>query len=125
MPTKVSMDTGTTPATCPAAYVVCYQYKVKWSEANPAGVKISVYAVTRCLGKPHCVGTGVSITSADLKLLGTAAASAGSMTFICGGGESPGAGWLKVGTKTVYIYGVIVEASNTTGKSIAAIAYSA
>ena len=125
MPTKVSMSGAATPSKCPTGYVVCNQYTVKWTEANPTGVTMSVYGVTKCIGKPKCIGSGVFIPSADLTLLGTAAASNGSMTFISGGGESVGAGWLKIGTKTVNIYGVIVGAKSTLGQSVFAIAYSA
>ena len=125
MPTKVSMSGAVEPSKCPTGYLVCNQYTVKWTEANPTDVTISVYGVTKCIGKPKCIGSGVFIPSANLTLLGTAAASNGSMTFISGGGESVGAGWLKIGTKTVNIYGVIVGAKSTLGQSVFAIAYSA
>jgi hypothetical protein len=64
------------PAKCPAAYSLsCFEYKVTWTEADPAGVTIDVYAVTQCLSKPHCTLPTTTIPSSDLFLLSSAAAS--------------------------------------------------
>ena len=115
----------TPPATCPAAFgASCFSYKVSWTEADPTGVTIHVYAVTKCLAKPHCVLPTTTITPADLYSLGTAAASKGSYSFVVGDGESYGDGWVKSGSATLYLYAVVVQATSASGNSSYVIAWS-
>jgi len=59
------------------------------AESNPSGVTIRIYALTACLhsataSKPNasCVDAGDTIPKADLLILGTAPASAGSYSFV-------------------------------------------
>jgi hypothetical protein len=116
----------TPPATCPAPYgASCYQYKVTWTEADPAGVTINVYAVTACLSKPHCVLPTTAIPAANLVLLGSATASAGAVTFVVGDGESQGDGWMQgPGKTTLYVDAVVVQAKSAAGVSSFVIAWS-
>jgi hypothetical protein len=91
---------------------------VTWTQANPAGVTVKAYAVTKCLAKPHCLKATTVIPAADLVLVGSAAASKGSLTFVVGGGESNGDGWMKgSGGTTLFVYAVVVQASSASGKS--------
>ena len=114
----------TPPATCPAAFgASCFAYKVSWTEASPTGVTITVFAVTKCLAKPHCLATTTLIPNADMYSLGSAAASKGSFSFVVGDGESYGDGWVKSGSSTLYLYAVVVQASSSTGKSSTVIAW--
>jgi len=124
-PTAVAMTDMTPPATCPSAYgASCYQYKVTWTEANPTGVTINVYAVTECLSKPHCVLPTTTIPAADLVLVGTANASTGAVTFIVGDGESNGDGWLNgSGGTTLFVDAVVVQAKSAAGTSSFVIAW--
>lgn len=124
-PTAVTMVGLTPPATCPAAFgASCYAYKVTWSEPDPAGVTINIYAVTKCLAKPRCVAATTPITAADLYSLGTASASTGSLSFVVGDGESYGDGWVMSGGTTLYLYAVVVQASSASGKSPFVVAWS-
>ena len=108
----------TPPATCPAAFgASCNSYKVSWTEADPTGVTITVYAVTKCLAKPHCLTATTAIAPADLYSLGSAAASTGSLSFVVGDGQTYGDGWVKSGSSTLYLYAIVVQASSASGKS--------
>jgi hypothetical protein len=67
----------------------CEWLRVAWRESNPSGVTIRIYALTACLhsataSKPNasCVDAGDTIPKADLLILGTAPASAGSYSFV-------------------------------------------
>jgi hypothetical protein len=114
----------TPPATCPAAFgASCFAYKVTWTEADPTGVTITVFAVTRCLDKPHCLLATTVLPAANMYSLGSAAASKGSFSFVVGDGESYGDGWVKNGSSTLYLYAVVVEASSASGKSATVIAW--
>lgn len=124
-PTGVAMADLTPPATCPTAFgASCYSYKVTWTEPDPAGVTITVYAVTKCLAKPRCVAATTPLTAADLYSLGTAPASTGSLSFVVGDGESDGDGWVMSGSKTLYLDAVVVQASNSSGSSSYVVAWS-
>lgn len=124
-PTSVKLVDLPQPATCPAAYSVsCFAYKVTWTQANPTGVTIKVYAVTKCIAKPHCLKSTTPIPSSDLYLLSSAAASKGTLTFIVGDGESNGDGWVKSGGKTLFLWAVVVKASSAAGDSSTVIAWS-
>jgi hypothetical protein len=115
----------TPPATCPTAFgASCFSYKVTWTEADPTSVIVHIYAVTKCLDKPHCVLPTTAIPAANLYSLGTAAASKGSYSFVVGDGESYGDGWVKSGATTLYLYAVVVQATSATGTSSFVIAWS-
>jgi hypothetical protein len=87
-------------------------------------VTINVYAVTECLAKPHCLLADTAIPAADLYPLATGAASAGSLTFIVGDGQTNGDGWVTTsGGDTLYLYGVVVQASSASRKSPFVIAF--
>jgi hypothetical protein len=123
-PTAVKIADLPQPAKCPAAYSVsCFEYKVTWTEANPAGVTIKIYAVTKCLSKPHCTLAATKIPAADLVLVSSSAASKGSVTFIVGDGESQGDGWVVTGGKQLPIWSVVVQASSASGTSPIVIAW--
>jgi hypothetical protein len=123
-PTSVKLVNLPQPATCPAAYSLsCFAYKVTWTQPNPTGVTIKVYAVTKCLTTPHCIKSTTTIPSADLFQLASASASTGSLTFIVGDGESYGDGWVKSGSNTLYLYAVIVRAASAAGTSPNVIAW--
>ena len=123
-PTGVKLTDLPQPATCPAAYSVsCFAYKLSWTQANPTGVTIKVYAVTKCLTTPHCLKSTTVIPSADLFQLASASASKGSLTFIVVDGESNGDGWVKSGSKTLYLWSVVVKASSAAGDSPTVIAW--
>lgn len=115
----------TPPATCPTAYgASCFAYQVTWTEADPAGVTVNVYAVTACLAKPHCLLPTTAIPAADLVQLGTASASTGSLSFVVGDGESDGDGWLVgSGGATLFVDAVVVQATSASGKSSYVIAW--
>jgi hypothetical protein len=117
-PTGVTMVDQTPPATCPSPFgASCYKYKVSWTEANPTGVTIAVYAVTICPAKPHCLTSTTPIPTGNLTSMGSAAASAGTLSFVVGDGETNGDGWFGSGTNTKYVYAVVVQASSSAGKS--------
>ncbi len=118
-PTGVAWTSLADPATCPAKLgPTCFKYKVDWSEADPTGVTIDIIGVTKCLDKPHCVLPTTTIPPSQMVLLASASASKKSTTVILGGGQSNGAGWLPgSGGKTLYIYGVVVQARSPAGKS--------
>ena len=115
----------TPPATCPAAFgASCYSYKVSWTEADPADVTIHVYAVTKCLAKPHCVLPTTTITPADLYSLGTAAATEGLAAASWSATASPTAtAGCKSGAATLYLYAVVVQATSASGNSSYVIAW--
>jgi hypothetical protein len=124
-PTNVVETDLVPPAKCPTAYgASCFAYKVTWSEADPAGVTVKLYAVTKCLAKPHCLTAATAIPSADLALLGTAPASKGVISFVVGDGETYGDGWLP-GSKgtTLYVYATVIQASTVSGVSSFVIAW--
>jgi hypothetical protein len=115
------MKDATPPSPCPSPYgATCNAYKVTWTQPNPTGVTIKVFAVTKCLAKPHCIPkAGIFIPAADLVQVGSAAASKGSLTFVVGGGQSDGDGWMKSsGGKTLFVDAVVVQASSGSGKSL-------
>jgi hypothetical protein len=114
------MKDATPPSPCPSPYgATCNAYKVTWTQPNPAGVTIKVFAVTKCLAKPHCLKAGIFISAADLVEVGSAAASKGSLTFVVGGGQSDGDGWMKSsGGKTLFVDAVVVQASSASGNSV-------
>jgi len=123
-PTGAKMTSLAAPKTCPAAYgASCFKYEVGWSEAVTSGVTVDVYGVTKCLDKPDCVLATTAIPAAQLTLLASAAASKKAVTFVLGDGESLGAGWVTSSGKTLYIYGVVVQARNAGGKSPTAVAW--
>ncbi len=124
-PTGVTMTDLTPPASCPAPFgASCFKYKVSWTQADPAGVTIDVYAVTKCLLKPHCMTATTPVPTGNLAHLGSAAASAGSLDFVVGDGETYGDGWLGSGKNTLYVYAVVVQASSSAGKSSFVLAWS-
>jgi hypothetical protein len=84
---------------------------------------MTVFAVTKCLAKPHCLATTTVIPAANMYSLGSAAASKGSFSFVVGDGQSYCDGWVKSGSSTVYLYAVVVQASNANGKSSTVIAW--
>jgi hypothetical protein len=114
------MKDATPPSTCPSPYgLTCNAYKVTWTQPNPSGVTIKVYAVTKCFAKPHCLKAGIFIPAANLVQVGSAPASTGSVTFVVGGGQSDGDGWMKSsGGKTLFVYAVVVQASSSAGESL-------
>jgi hypothetical protein len=115
------MKDATPPSPCPSPYgATCNAYKVTWAQPNPAGVTVKVFAVTKCFAKPHCFKAGIFISAADLVQVGSAAASTGSVTFVVGGGQSDGDGWMKSsGGKTLFVYSVVVQAtSSASGESL-------
>ncbi len=115
----------TPPASCPAPFgASCFKYKVSWTQPNPAGVTIDVYAVTKCLLKPHCMTATTPVPTGNLAHLGSAQASAGSLDFVVGDGETYGDGWLGSGKNTLYVYAVVVQASSSAGKSSFVLAWS-
>jgi hypothetical protein len=117
-PTGVTIADQTPPATCPSPFgASCYKYKISWTEANPTGVTITVYAVTICPGKPHCLTAKSPIPTGNLTSMGSAAASAGTLSFVVGDGESYGDGWFGSGKNTKYVYAVVAQASSSAGKS--------
>jgi hypothetical protein len=123
-PTAVKMTDLTPPATCPAAFgASCFAHKVTWTETDSTGVTITVYAVTKCLAKPHCLLTTTVVPAANMYSLGSAAASKGELSFVVGDGESNGDGWVKSGATTLYLYAVVVQASSVNGKSSTVIAW--
>lgn len=124
-PTAVTMTSLTPPSKCPAAFgASCFKYKVAWSAAKTAGVTIDVFGVTKCLDQPDCVLSTTKIPAANMVLLVSAAASKKSTTFMLGDGESYGAGWLaNSGTKTIYVYGVVVRARSSGGSSSLVVAW--
>ena len=118
-PTGVTMTSLAAPDNCPAAFgASCFNYQVDWSEAVASGVTIDVFGVTKCLDHPDCVLSTTKIPPVNLVLLVSSAASKKSATFMLGDGESNGAGWVVgSGGKTAYVYGVVVQARNSAGKS--------
>jgi hypothetical protein len=124
-PTGVTMTSLTPPSKCPAAFgASCFKYKVAWSEARTAGVTVDIFGVTKCLDHPDCVLSTTKIPAANMVLLVSAAASKKSTTFMLGDGESNGAGWLaNTGSKTVYVYGVVVRARSAAGSSSLVVAW--
>jgi hypothetical protein len=109
----------TPPATCPTDFgASCYKYKVTWTEADPTGVTVNVYAVTKCPAKPHCFTASTPIPTANLTLMGSAPAASGTASFVVGDGETNGDGWFfGPGKTTLFVYAVVVQASSATGKS--------
>ena len=98
-----------------------------WQEVNPSGVTIRVYAVTACLHTPTgskqmplCVIDGDALPRASLLLLGSAPASAHSLSFVLAEGETTAFGWLPGGGPDVYA--VVLQAVNAHGGSQFAIA---
>jgi hypothetical protein len=124
-PTAVKWTDLTPPAKCPAAYgASCFAYKLTWTEAESSGVTIHLYAVTKCLAKPHCLTPTTPIPAADLASLGSAAASAGSLSVVVGDGESYGDGWIVGPNKTtLYLYAVVARAESAAGNSPFVIAW--
>jgi hypothetical protein len=115
--------------TCPGGMDPCNSYEVTWTQPNPTGVTIDIYAVRDCLNPPGpsgttrvCVTPGTVIPNASLYLLGSVPAATGTFTFSLHGGETYGYGWFDDGH---YAYAVVVQAVNAVGPSPWVIAGSA
>jgi hypothetical protein len=101
----------------------CQWLRVTWREGNPSGVTVRVYAVTACLHTPtaskpnvNCIAEGDTIPSESLLILGTAPASAGSLSFVLvPGGEGSEFGSLPEGGPNVQA--ILLQAVNTHGGS--------
>jgi hypothetical protein len=97
------------------------QWTVTWREASPAGVSIRLYGLTTCLQQAtpttpqvSCVTKGMAIPSADLQVIRTVPASAGSYSWSGPGGEGDYAASVWPGT---LYYGLFLVAVNGSGRS--------
>ena len=101
----------------------CEWLRVAWQEAKPSGVTIRVYAFTACLHTPtaskpnaNCLANDDAIPRASLLILGTAPASARSLSFVLDpGGEGSAFGLLPQGGPNVQA--IVLQAVNDHGGS--------
>jgi len=127
IPTNTRLDYLTDPCSLANTDGACGWLRVSWKEANPTGVTIRVYAFTGCLHTPtaskpnaNCLVDGDAIPRASLQLLGTAPASARSLSFVLEvGGEGSTFGRLPGGGPEVQA--IVVQAVNKVGGSLFAI----
>jgi hypothetical protein len=108
----------------------CSWLRAVWQEANPSGVTVRVYAVTACLHTPtvskpnaNCIEDGDAIPTASSLLLGTAPASARSLSFMLAlGGE--GSAFGRMPGNGPAVNAIVLQAVNSHGGSQFAIAAS-
>jgi hypothetical protein len=123
LPTGTGLDYPTDPCNSVDQNGGCEWLRVAWQEANPSGVTIRVYAFTACLHTPtaakpdaNCIVSGDAIPRASLLILGTAPASARSLSFVLApGGEGSAFGTLPRGGPNVQA--IVLQAVNSHGGS--------
>ena len=97
-------------------------FRVSWKEANPTGVTIRIYGVTRCLvealpplfSQVPCITPKTAIPSADLSLMASLPAATEVYSWTAPSGE--GSPILDPTGRFVY-YGILITAVNNVGRS--------
>jgi hypothetical protein len=124
IPTRARLDYLTDPCQSANSDESCSWLRAGWQEANPSGATIRVYAFTACLHTPtaakpntNCLEDGDTIPRASLVLLGSAPASARSLSFTLDvGGEGSTFGRLPGGGPEVQA--IVIQAVNAMGGSL-------
>jgi hypothetical protein len=127
MPAEARLDYLSNPCTPANPDESCESLEAAWQEDSPTGVTVRIYAVTACLHSPtadvpteHCVLDGDVLPTASLVLIGTAPASAGSLSFDLVAGAPGQIGWLPGGGPA--IFAIVLQAVDGHGGSAFAIA---
>ena len=123
LPTGTGLDYPTDQCNSVNQTEGCEWLRVTWQAPNPSGVTIRVYASTACLHTPtaskpdvKCIVSGDTIPRASLLILGTAPASARTLSFVLApGGEGSAFGSLPGGGPNVQA--ILLQAVNTHGGS--------